>query len=134
MTRYYISPPKKNRNRKNCGRTPTKKSKAQLDYKLMNIKIDCVLDREAYLLNKRNLTNLQKGDLWIIKNNRGITFLLLVDNAKLLTRTRPDIKNILRKNRNSYRRNQLTILLILTIYRIIEVVRAKTPEANYYCS
>ena len=54
----------------------------------------------------------KKGDLGITKNNSGITLTAIavkVYNAMLLNSIRPEIKKILEKIQNSFRRNHSTI-------------------------
>ena len=76
---------------------------------------------------------LQKGNLRITKNYRGITFTpvaVKVYNFLLLNWIQPEVKKILRKNQNGFWRNQSTTLQILTISQIIEGVHAKKSEAT----
>ena len=75
----------------------------------------------------------KKGDLRLAKNYRGITLTSIaakIYNALLQNRIEPKIDNILRKNQNSFRRNRSTTSQILTIRRILEVVRAKNLQAT----
>ena len=75
----------------------------------------------------------KKGDLGIIKNYRGITLTVITAkfyNALLLNHIRPEVKKVLRKNQNGFRRNRSTTSLIVTIRRIIEQVRAKNFVAT----
>ena len=62
----------------------------------------------------------KKGDLGLAKNY----------NALLRNRIEPKIDNILRKNHNGFRRNKSTTSEILTIFRILEGVRAKNLPAT----
>ena len=67
----------------------------------------------------------KKGDLGLAKNYRGITLTSIaakIYDALLRNRIEPKIDNILRKNRNGFRRNRSTTLQILTICRILEGV------------
>ena len=76
----------------------------------------------------------KKGDLGLAKNYRGITLTSIaakIYNALLRNRIEPKIDNILRKNQNGFRRNKSTTSQILTIRRILEVVRAKTYRRQY---
>ena len=60
------------------------------------------------------------------KNYRGITLTAAkVYSALLLICMKPEIEKILRKNQNSFGRNQSTTLQILTIHQIIKGVPAK---------
>ena len=75
----------------------------------------------------------KKGDLGLAKNSRGITLTSIaakIYNALLRNCIEPKIDNILRKNQNGFRRNRSTTSHILTIRRILEVVRAKTLQAT----
>ena len=76
---------------------------------------------------------LQKGDLRLAKNYRGITLTSIaakIYNALLLHCIEPKIDNILRKNQNGFRRNRSTTSQILTIRRILESVRTKDLQAT----
>ena len=76
---------------------------------------------------------LKKGDLGLAKNYRGITLTSIaakIYNALLRNRKEPKIDNMLRKNRNGFRKNRSTISQILTIRRILEDVRAKNIQAT----
>ena len=53
-----------------------------------------------------------------------------VYNALLRNRIEPKIENILRKYQNDFRRKKSVTSQILTIRRIIEGARAKTPQAT----
>ena len=69
-----------------------------------------------------------KGDLRLAKNYRGITLTSIaakIYNAQLQNRIELKIDNILGKNQNGFRRNKSTTSQILTIWRILESVRAK---------
>ena len=69
----------------------------------------------------------KKGDLGLAKNYRGITLTSIaakIYNVLLRNRIEPKIDNILWKNQNGFRRNRSTTSQILTIYRILEGVRA----------
>ena len=75
----------------------------------------------------------KKGDLGLAKNYRGITLTSIaakIYNALLRNRIEPKIDNILRKNQNGFRKNRSTTSQILTIRRILEVVRAKNLQAT----
>ena len=75
----------------------------------------------------------KKGDLGLAKNYRGITLTSIaakIYNALLRNRIEPKIDNILRKNRNGFRRNRSTTSQILTIRRILEGVRAKNLQVT----
>ena len=77
--------------------------------------------------------SLNKGDLGLAKNYRGITLTSIaakIYNALLQNRIEPKIDNILRKNQNDSRRNRSTTSQILTIRRILEGVRAKNLQAT----
>ena len=51
-------------------------------------------------------------------------------NTQLHNHIEPKIDNILWKNQNGFRRNRSTTSRILTIRRILEVVRPKKPTGN----
>ena len=73
-------------------------------------------------------SNLDKGDLGLAKNYRGITLTSIAAKIYIaLQRNRREhkIDSILRKNRNGFRRNRSTTSQILTISRILEGVWAK---------
>ena len=75
----------------------------------------------------------KKGDLGLAKNYRGITLTSIaakIYNALLRNCIEPKIDNILRKNKNGFRRNRSTTSQILTIRRILEGVRAKNVQAT----
>ena len=75
----------------------------------------------------------KKGDLGLAKNYWGITLTSIatkIYNALLRNRIEPKIDNMLRKNQNDFRRNRSTTSQILTIRRILEVVRAKNLQAT----
>ena len=75
----------------------------------------------------------KKDDLGLAKNYRGITLTSIaakIYNAILRNRVEPKIDNTLRKNQNGFRRNRYTTSQILTIRRILEVVRAKNLQAT----
>ena len=75
----------------------------------------------------------KKGDLGLAKNYRGITLTSIaakIYNALLRNCMEPKIDNILRKNQKGFRRNKSTTSQILTIRRILEVVRAKSLQAT----
>ena len=75
----------------------------------------------------------KKGDLGLAKNYRGITLTSIASriyNALLRNYIEPKIDNILRKNQNGFRRNRSTTSQILTIRRILEVVRANNLQAT----
>ena len=75
----------------------------------------------------------KKGDLGLGKNYRGITLTSIaakIYHALLRNRIEPKIDNILRKNRNGFRRNRSTTSQILTNRRILEGVRAKNLQAT----
>ena len=75
----------------------------------------------------------KKGDLGLAKNYRGITLTSIAAkmyNALLRNRIEPKIDNILRKNRNSFRRKKSTTSQILTIRRILEGGRVKNLQAT----
>ena len=79
----------------------------------------------------------KKGDLGLAQYYRGITLTSIaakIYNALLHNRREPKIDNILRKGQNGFRRNRSTTSQILTIRRILEVVRAKkkTYRQQYY--
>ena len=74
----------------------------------------------------------KKGDLGLAKNYRGITLTSIaakIYNALLRNCIEPKI-DILRKNKNGFRRNRSTTSQILTIHRILEGVRAKNLLAT----
>ena len=76
---------------------------------------------------------LQKGDLGLAKNYRGITLTSIaakIYNALLRKRIEPKIDNTLRKNQNDFRRNRSTTSQILTIRRILEGVHAKNLQVT----
>ena len=73
---------------------------------------------------------LQKGDLRITKNYRGIilnTIAATVYNTLFIKHIQPKVEKILRKNQNSFQRNQSTVF---QIYHIIEGVCAKKSQNN----
>ena len=73
------------------------------------------------------------SDLGLAKNYRGIPFTSIatqIYNALLRNRIEPKIDNILRKNKNGFRRNRSTTSQILTIRRILQGVRAKNLQAT----
>ena len=75
----------------------------------------------------------KEGDLGLAKNYRGITLTSIaakIYNALLRNSIEPKIDNILRKNRNGFRRNRSTTSQILTIRRILEGVQAKNLQAT----
>ena len=75
----------------------------------------------------------KKGDLGLANNYRGITLTSIaakIYNALLRNRIDPKIENILRKNQNGFLRNRSTTSQILTIWRILEGVRAKNLKAT----
>ena len=75
----------------------------------------------------------KKGDLELAKNYRGITLTSIaakIYNALLCNCIETKIDNILRKNRNGFRRNKFMTSQILTIHRILEGVHAKNLEAT----
>ena len=75
----------------------------------------------------------KKGDLGLAKNYRGITLTSIVAkiyNALIRNRKEPKIDNILRKNKNGFRRNRSTTSQILTIRRILEGLRSKNLLAT----
>ena len=75
----------------------------------------------------------KKCDLGLAKNYRGITLTSIaakIYNALLRNRIEPKIDNILWKNQNGFRRNRSKTSQILTIRRILEVVRAKNLQAT----
>ena len=75
----------------------------------------------------------KKGDLWIIKNYKGIILTSIaakVYNALLLNSIKPEIQKILWKNQNSFSRNQSTTSQILTIHWTIEGVHATNFKAT----
>ena len=75
----------------------------------------------------------KKGDLRLIKNYQGITLTSIaakIYNAVLQNRIEPKINNILRKNRNGFRRNRSTTSQILTIRRILEGIQAKNLQVT----
>ena len=75
----------------------------------------------------------KKGELGLAKNYRGITLTSIVAkmfNALLHNCIEPKIDNILRKNRNDFRRNYSTTSQILIIRRILEGVHAKNLLAT----
>ena len=75
----------------------------------------------------------KKGDLWLVKNYRGIALTSIaakIYNALLHNLIEPKIDNILRKNKNGFRRNRSTTSHILTIRRTLEGVRAKNLQAT----
>ena len=79
----------------------------------------------------------KKGDLRLAKNYRGITFISIaakIYHTLLRNHIENKIDNILRKNQNSFRRNRSTTSQILSIHRILEGVRVKHLEAQYYLS
>ena len=72
-----------------------------------------------------------KDDLWIAKNNRGITLTSIaakIYNSLLLNCLKAEIKKILWKNQNGFRRNRSTASHILKIRRITEWERAKKKK------
>ena len=74
----------------------------------------------------------KKSDPEIDKNYQGITIASIrakLYNALLRLRIEPKIEKILRKNKNSFRRNRSTASQILTIRRILGV-RAKNLNAT----
>ena len=75
----------------------------------------------------------KKGDLGLAKNYWGITLTSIaakIYNALLRNCIEPKIDNILRKNKNGFRRNKSMTSQILTIRRILESVRAKNLQAT----
>ena len=75
----------------------------------------------------------KKGDLGLAKNYRGIALTSIaakIYNALLRNRIEPKIDNILRKNRNGFRKNRSTTSHILTIRTILKDVRAKKPTGD----
>ena len=73
------------------------------------------------------------GYLGLDKNYLRITLTSIaakIYNALLRNRTEPKIDKILWKNQNGFRRNKSTTSQILTICRILEGVRAKSPLAT----
>ena len=73
---------------------------------------------------------LKEDDLRIAKNYRGITITSIavkIYNALIFNRIEPEIEKVLRKNQNAFQRNRSTSQ-ILTIRRILDVVRAKKQE------
>ena len=75
----------------------------------------------------------KKGDLGLAKNYRGITLTSIaakIYNALLRNRIVSQIEKILRKNKNGFRRNRSMTSQILTIRRILEVIRAKNLQAT----
>ena len=75
----------------------------------------------------------KKGDLELAKNYRGIILTSIaakIYNALLRNCIEPKIDNILRKNKNGFRRNRSTTSQILTIRRILEGVWAKNIQAT----
>ena len=75
----------------------------------------------------------KKGDLGLAKNYQGITLTSVaakIYNALLRNRIEPKIDNILRKNKNGFRRNRSTTSQILTIRRIFEGVRVKNLQGT----
>ena len=78
------------------------------------------------------LTFPKKGDLGLSNNCQGIIFTSIavkMHNALLRKCIEPKIENILRKNKNDFRRNRSTRSNILTIHRILEGVRTKSLKA-----
>ena len=76
---------------------------------------------------------LKKCDLRLAKNYHGITLMSIaakIYNALLCNPIEPKIDNILRKNQNGFWRNRSMTSQILTIYRILEGVRAKNLQAT----
>ena len=75
----------------------------------------------------------EKGDVGLAKNYRGITLTSIaakIYNALLRNRIEPKIDNILKKNKNGFRRNRSTTLQILIICRILEGVQAKNLQVT----
>ena len=69
----------------------------------------------------------------LAKNYRGITLTFIATktcNAILHHLVEPKIEKILRKNQKGFWRNRSTTSQILTIYRILEGVRAKNLQAS----
>ena len=75
----------------------------------------------------------KKGDHGLAKNCRGIKLTSIatkIYNALLQDCREPKIDNILRKNKNGFRRNRSTTSQILTIRRILEGVRVKKLQVT----
>ena len=75
----------------------------------------------------------KNGDLGLAKNYRGITLTCIaakIYNALQRNCIEPKIENILRKKQKGFQRNRSTTSQILTIRRILEVVRAKYLQAT----
>ena len=75
----------------------------------------------------------KKSDLGLAKYYRDITLTSIaakIYNALLRNRIEPKIDNILRKNKNGFRRNRSTTSQTLTIRRILEGVWAKNLQAT----
>ena len=75
----------------------------------------------------------KKGDLGKSSNYRGITLnsiAVKIYNALLLNWIQPEMKKILRRNQNGFRKGCSTIGQILTARRIIEGVKARQIPAT----
>ena len=73
----------------------------------------------------------KKGDLGITANYKGIILTAIaakIYNAQLFNRIRQEVKNVLVKNQNGFRRNRSWTSPILTVRQIIEEIRAKNSE------
>ena len=74
----------------------------------------------------------KKGDLSLATNYRGITLTPIaakIYNSMLLNRIQPEVKKVLQRNQNGFRKNRSTVGQILTVRRIIEGVKANNLEA-----
>ena len=83
-------------------------------------------------LEGKNLPVPKKVDLSIASNYRGINLSSSVSkiyNKMLLNRIRPILDEKWRTNQNFFRPGQSTLAQILTLRRIIEGVKSKTPPA-----
>ena len=79
----------------------------------------------------------KKGDLGLSKNYWGITHTSLaakIYNALLRNRREPQIKNILRKNSNGFRRNRSTTSQFRLSFEFLNVYVQKTYRRQYYLS
>ena len=74
----------------------------------------------------------EKSDLEFTKNYRYITLTAIATKVYyvlLFIHIQPEVEKVLRKNRNSFQRNQFTYSQILTICQIIEGIFTKKLEA-----
>ena len=98
-------------------------------------KFDNILLQLCSAVHKQNTQPhfLKKSDLGIIKHHRGLTLAAIAAKvycSMLLNYIQSEIKKILRKNQNSFWRNQSTTSLILTHHLIIKRICAKNFKAT----